>query len=589
MSPAAATCGDRQAIDALRQLESRLASVGREELSEALAPVIRQFNGAMPPAEAAAAAEAALAFCRRLYANARSGDALPLARAVLAQAVASRSGALERRAATACGLLAADTADVVGAVEYHVRALRLAGDDRVEASGVWNNIGLAMGIAGNYDMAAKCYQRALQLAEGEPQPVYSRYMAYMNLAHAQLQLERVGEGLECATRALREQTRAFREADLHSALLLERNVVRLLVAANRPADAQAHVEEATALSERLLTPRAIVAAATTRAVFELARGQTDVALTRLEQALDRARLVPAALRDTLACVVDAEETAGHSERALLRLGELSDHVYRSAVDRARRHVDLANVAGFVESSLDRVQAQARARLVSKVGPSAQPEGWTALDRLAVSAVLRMDPTGWHGKRVGTLCKALAMAVGFDPLRALELGLAAEVHDIGMLSVPDEVFGRKDAAAEEDPGLIRRHVEGGAEILGDDRHPRVFLAREIVRYHHARWDGTGYPERVAGRFIPVGARICAVVDAYDAMVSGLEGRPRKGMDDALAQLHREAGKRLDPQLVASFDALIRTESEDLGMDIGADSGMEGFQELVNALQEDRGFV
>src|SRR6185437_6866574 len=175
----------------------------------------------------------------------------------------------------------------------------------------------------NYDMAAKCYQRALQLAEGEPQPVYSRYMAYMNLAHAQLQLERVGEGLECATRALREQTRAFREADLHSALLLERNVVRLLVAANRPADAQAHVEEATALSERLLTPRAIVAAATTRAVFELARGQTDVALTRLEQALDRARLVPAALRDTLACVVDAEETAGHSERALLRLGELS--------------------------------------------------------------------------------------------------------------------------------------------------------------------------------------------------------------------------------------------------------------------------
>jgi putative two-component system response regulator len=203
--------------------------------------------------------------------------------------------------------------------------------------------------------------------------------------------------------------------------------------------------------------------------------------------------------------------------------------------------------------------------------------------------MRTDPTGWHGKRVGALSKALAMASGVDPLKALEIGFAAELHDIGMLSVPEELMAKRASLCEREQAIMRRHIDAGVEILSDDRHPRVFLAREIVRYHHAHWDGSGYPERVGGKFIPFAARVCAIADEYDGMVSGVDSRPSQTMEQALAELAREAGRKFDPELVARFDRLVRAESEDLGVDLASASGMEGFQELVNALQEDRGFV
>jgi putative two-component system response regulator len=576
-------------LEPLRQAEPRLATLPRAELAHLLAPLIERLHARLPDGEAAGVPDAALAFCRRLYANARSGEALPLARAVLAQAALAGDGALERRAATACGLLSADTADLVGAIEHHVQALRLAGDDRIEASGVWNNIGLAMGIAGNYEMAAKCYQRSINLLEGHAGAVYARYAACMNLAHCHFQLGECMDGLSIASRALEEETAGFRERDLMAVLRLRRNLVRLLVREGRVADAEPYVAEASALAQQINTPRALIASATARAVFELANGQSDVALTRLEAALGGARQVPAALRDTLAFVIGAEEAAGHSERALLRLGELSNHVYRSAVERARAHVELASIEGRSRTVLDHENEQARARLISKLAPPAQPDGWNALERLAVTAVMRMDKTGFHGKRVGALSKALAMASGIDALQSLEIGLAAEIHDIGMLSVPEEILAKKGPLSEGERAAVQRHIDAGADILRDDRHPRIFLAREIARYHHARWDGMGYPERVGGKFIPIAARICAVADAYDEMIFGLGGRPRLAMDQALAELHRNAGSQFDPELVTCFDGMIRTESEDLGMDLASDAGMESFQELVNALQEDRGYV
>ena len=578
-----------EAADALRAAERALGELGRLELAARLAPVIARLHGPLEPAARAELVADALSFCKRLHGNARSGDALALARAVLAQAAAAGDSLLELRAATACGLLSADIADVVGAIEFHVHALRLAGDDRIEASGVWNNIGLAMGIAGTYEMALRCYQRAVNLVQDEPGRVYSRYAALVNMVQSHFQVGTYDLGLAAADRALAEETAAFRDRDPMSVLRLRRNLVRLLVAAGRIPAAEPYVRECAALAQAVGTPRAVIAASTARASYELATGRTDLALTRLERAVAGAREVPAALRDTLACTMRAEEEAGNTERALLRLAELSDHIHRAAVERARQHVELAGIRRPGESVAEHASEQARARLISKLEAPAQPDAWGALDRLAVSAVLRVDPTGRHGKRVGALSKALAAAAGIDPLQALEIGLAAEVHDIGLLSVPEELLARRTPFSEGELAALRRHVDAGAEILCDDRHPRVFLAREIAHYHHARWDSAGYPERVGGKFIPLPARICAVADAYDAMVSGIGGRERRTMDGALAELRRHAGTQFDPELVAVFDRLIRTESHDLGMDLASDAGMDGLQELLNSLQEDRGFV
>ena len=570
-------------------LEGRLSRIGRAELAEALQPVIDAMRDAPGPEAAAAAARTAFDFCRRLYGNGRSAEGLTLARAILDNAVARADRDLERKAAMVCGVLAGDKADIVAAVEYHARALRLSEGDDDSLARTWNNIGLAMAVAGNYELAGRCYQRAVAAAASARGPSDSRYNAYINLANSHYQTGRYAEGFAAAQRALQEQTAELRERDVHGALLLQRNIVRLLAAMGRSAEAQAHVIKAVTLAERVATPRAAIAAALTRSTYELAVGHNDVALTRLDKALAQARQFPGALRDVLACAAAAEEKGGSAERALMRLTELSQHIYTSAIERARRNLDLSLGDAQIGSSLAQRHEQARARLSSQVTERTRPEGWKALERLAVSAVLRMDKTGWHGKRVGTLSKALALAADVDPLEALEIGLATEVHDIGMLSVPEELLAKKAPLTVAEEAIVDRHVDAASEILSDDGHPRTLLAREIAKYHHARWDGEGYPERVGGKLIPLAARICSVADAYDAMVCGLGGKRRKSMEEALAELRRESGRQFDPDLVSRFDAMVRSETEDLGLDRGASHGMDDFQELVHALEEDRGFV
>jgi putative two-component system response regulator len=176
-----------------------------------------------------------------------------------------------------------------------------------------------------------------------------------------------------------------------------------------------------------------------------------------------------------------------------------------------------------------------------------------------------------------------------PLQALEIGLAAELHDIGMMSVPAGILTKRAALNEAERTIVKRHAEAGAEMLSDNRHPRILLAREIARFHHAHWDGKGYPERVGGTFIPVGARMCAIADAYDMMVCGYGARAPRTMGEALDELRAQAGRQFDPEFVHAFEDMIRSESEGRGVDLSSSPGMEDFQELVLSLKEDRGFV
>ncbi len=556
-----------------------------------ISPLLQRLQAPLAASELHEVVGSALTLCRVLYQNARSGDALPLARAVLAQCTEARDAALIRRAAMVCGHLATDTGDLVRGIEHHVQALRLAtaAGDTVEMSRMWVNIGTVTGVSGNFDMASRCFMRALALVEDHEEPLQGRYAACGNLADCYYQAGNLDKGLQYAERSLLELTPEFRDQDLYAAILLRRNMVRLLVAAGRVADAEVHVREATRLAAEMGSPRAGIAGETTRATYEIALGQIDIALTRIDHALSRAREVPAALHDTLSCAIRAEEAAGNAARALIRLGELSNHVYRTGVERARQFVELASLADAAGSVRELKQEQVRARLTLQLAPPAQPESWKALQRLAAGAVLRIDQTGWHGMRVGALTKALALYTGLEPLQSLEIGLASELHDIGMLSVPAGILTRRGPLNEAEKAIVKRHPEAGAEMLSDNRHPRVFLAREIARFHHAHWDGRGYPERVGGTFIPLGARMCAIADAYDMMVCGYGSTQARTMGGALDELRAQAGRQFDPDLVAAFDGMIRSESQGCGVELTSSSGMEDFQELVLALKEDRGFV
>lgn len=569
-----------------RELEGRLPALGRDALRRDLAPVITAIREA-PQAAIPDAGEAAIAFCRHLFAGARSVDAVPLMRAVLDRA--SGDPHLRRRAASAFGLLLTDMGDVVGAVTHHVEALRIAMDRGlpVEAGRTWNNIGHAFGFAGHYGLASQCYRRSIALVEGVPGPLFNRVAAHSNLAYNCYVAGDFAAGMRHAEQAFDDLTPEVHAQDPHAAVLLQRNFVRLLVAQGDLRRAEAHVEAIVALAAQTGTPRAAVAAATARATYELAHGHIDVAMTRLDKALAIARGTPAVLRDTLACAVRAEEAAGNPERALLRLRELSEHVFRVAVDRAREH---AEIARLVEAPGPHgLEELSRARLESRQRAPGEPPEWQTLRRLAMGACLRFDASGEHGPRVGALTKALALEAGIAPLEAVEIGLAAEVHDIGMGSVPEALAAKSGPLSPVEEAILRRHSDAGAEILRDDRHPRMLIARDIAQYHHAWWDGSGYPERVGGQFIPRPARLCAVANTYDALVCGFGGKSAQSMESALEALHGLAGTQLDPVLVEAFDRMIRRESWELGIDPAGTAGTTSFQELVATLQEDRGFA
>ena len=575
----------------LKESEPQLAPQGRDEIRAVLAPILARLQQPWQGEDATQVVDQVFAVCRLLYNAARSGEALTLVQSLLEQPSLAKHQLLMQRTATMCGVLAADSGDIPGAMQYYVRALRMANraNDRVQVGTVWNNIGLAMMISGHHDMAVRCYERAMEQVEDAARPSYIYCNAIGNLASSHYHLGNIAEGLRYGELWLSEMTPALRERDLYASILHHRNMVRLYVAADRAPEAAQHVQQSLALAERTPSPRARIAAATTQAVFELAVNKVDVALTRLDQALARAREVPAALQDTLVCVIRAEEAAGDPARALLRLEELSRHIYSHALERAKQYVELAAISDGRGVAMEHRRAQDKARLVAKLPPPTLPEGWKALQRLAIGAAMRSDVSGWHGMRVGALSKALALEAGLPPLQALEIGHAAELHDIGMISVPQGILTKKGPLNEAEQAIVRRHIDAGDELLRNDRHPRMLLARDIARYHHAHWDGSGYPEKVGGAFIPLGARICAIADAYDMIVCGYGSTPPRSMTEALAELQRGSGTEFDPALVSCFHALIRREAEDRGMDLGTDTGLEGFQDLIASLKDNKGFV
>ena len=572
--------------EAIREVAPGICSLDARGVAARLAPLGARLRELAPATRAKDSVDAVMAVCRELYGHGRAGEALPLLQALRDYSRRADDKVQLRRATFLCGMAHADAGDLVGAIEHYVEALRLAAaqEDRAEMALVWCNIGAAFGRYGRDELAARCQQRCLALLEPIVEPTPVRRFALSNLAANYYVLGRVDEGIRYGERALAEPVEG---EDPYAAILLRRNLARLLLERGRVDEAEEHVATALVLAEAARTPRAAIAAEVTRAAHDLATGRSDFALTRIDRALARAREVPATLKDALACAVRAEEAAGYPARALMRLQELTEHIYGHAVKRTRKVIELAGLDA-AEPASDAHRELVRERLVNRLDPPAPPPAWPALRRMAMGAVLGMDESGRHGVRVGTLVKALALARGCPPLQALELGLASELHDIGMTSVPPAIPGKAGPLSAGERTLVQKHAEAGAAMLMDEPHPRLLLARDIARYHHARWDGGGYPDRAAGEAIPLGARMCAIADAYDAMVCGL-GRAPLSMAEALLELRRCAGQQFDPELVSCFDTVVNGELHDLGLDPASDNGIDAFQDLVASLKEDRGFV
>ena len=161
-------------------------------------------------------------------------------------------------------------------------------------------------------------------------------------------------------------------------------------------------------------------------------------------------------------------------------------------------------------------------------------------------------TEGHSRHVATLGVALARAVGCAPDEIEAVRIGGLLHDIGKIGVPEALLNKSGGLTDDEWAIVRAHPDIGARILAPLGALQEILP--LVRYHHERWDGHGYPLRMQGDAIPLGARILAICDAYDTMVSDRPYRRGIGRADALARLAAAAGTQFDPQLVRLFIAL-----------------------------------
>jgi HD-GYP domain-containing protein (c-di-GMP phosphodiesterase class II) len=134
-----------------------------------------------------------------------------------------------------------------------------------------------------------------------------------------------------------------------------------------------------------------------------------------------------------------------------------------------------------------------------------------------------------------------------------MALAGRLHDVGKVSIPDAVLQKPGGLSAEEWGLVRTHPVVGAEVVG--HIPALQPLVPLIRAHHERWDGQGYPDHLAGEAIPFGARLLMAVDAYLAMTVDRPYQKARAPSVALAELRRGAGSQFDPQVVAALEQVL----------------------------------
>jgi HD-GYP domain-containing protein (c-di-GMP phosphodiesterase class II) len=179
--------------------------------------------------------------------------------------------------------------------------------------------------------------------------------------------------------------------------------------------------------------------------------------------------------------------------------------------------------------------------------------YAATVRALANAVEARDPyTGKHLERVAAYGHVLAEAAGVDIAASPEIEFGFLLHDVGKVAVPDSILFKPDRLTEEEYRLMQRHTVTGSDILREVE----FLgeAKEVVRHHHERWDGCGYPDGLEGEEIPLAARVFALADALDALTTNRPYRAAQPFSAAREEIRRATGTQFCPHVVGVYETI-----------------------------------
>ncbi|MBF0183316.1 MAG: response regulator [Magnetococcales bacterium] len=184
-----------------------------------------------------------------------------------------------------------------------------------------------------------------------------------------------------------------------------------------------------------------------------------------------------------------------------------------------------------------------------------------IQQLGRAADYRDNETGMHVMRMSRYVRLLALKAGLSESEAEQLMLAAPMHDLGKIGIPDHILLKPGRLTEEEFAQIQTHAEIGYRIIGKQRSEILQLGALIALTHHEKWNGKGYPKGLRGEEIPLPGRIVAIADVFDALTSVRPYKKAWTVDEAMALITKEAGQHFDPRLAVLFLSL-RLEIEEI---------------------------
>jgi putative two-component system response regulator len=224
---------------------------------------------------------------------------------------------------------------------------------------------------------------------------------------------------------------------------------------------------------------------------------------------------------------------------------------KGATDFLNKPFNLRNLPAIIERNLE------RNRLEKKKNSPQKAIVLLKTIKALIAALEAKDPyTSGHSLRVARHARLMAIAMELSDDEQFTLELAAILHDIGKIGMPDSILNKASHLHELEYKIAKEHPVVGSNIVGKIDELKEVAA--IIRHHHERYDGTGYPDGLEGDVIPKLARILAIVDAYESIVSTRVYRKSKSPEEALEEIARSAGTQFDPELVKIFISVMHSE-------------------------------
>jgi HD-GYP domain-containing protein (c-di-GMP phosphodiesterase class II) len=203
-----------------------------------------------------------------------------------------------------------------------------------------------------------------------------------------------------------------------------------------------------------------------------------------------------------------------------------------------------------------MEATVRARDLRDLEQQIRDASFSTLCALVQLLDLKDLTTGVHSSRLATWAITLSNLLGLSAEETNQVEIAAVLHDLGKIGIPDSILKKPSKLTPEEQHIMRKHPEFGWAVTKNI--PGYQKASLLILHHHEMWDGNGYPEGLKGESIPIGARIVAVTDAFDAMTTDRCYRDKMSVARALGTLEKFAGTQFDPDVVRAFAVFLRAE-------------------------------